>query len=58
MGTINPLPQKVAVDADHPAPATEQSPFPLTDVDKWVLSLSDEEFPYHDWEDMKDIVGT
>ncbi|KAI1085779.1 hypothetical protein F5B20DRAFT_17710 [Whalleya microplaca] len=35
----------------------EEAPFPLTDVDKWVLSLTDEEFHYHDWEDMKKIIG-
>ncbi|KAK6067307.1 hypothetical protein SCUP234_11682 [Seiridium cupressi] len=34
-----------------------EAPFPLTDVDKWVLSLTDEEFHYHDWEDMKKIIG-
>lgn len=33
-------------------------PFPLTDVDRWVLSLTDEEFHYHDWDDMKKIIGT
>ncbi len=32
-------------------------PFPLTDVDKWVLSLTDEEFHYHDWEDMRRIIS-
>lgn len=35
----------------------EDPPFPLTDVDKWVLSLTDEEFHYHDWNDMRKIVG-
>ncbi|KAH9884475.1 hypothetical protein F4778DRAFT_774652 [Xylariomycetidae sp. FL2044] len=35
----------------------EDPPFPLTDVDKWVLSLTDDEFHYHDWEDMKKIIG-
>ncbi|KAI1330456.1 hypothetical protein F5Y16DRAFT_18297 [Xylariaceae sp. FL0255] len=35
----------------------EEAPFPLTDVDKWVLSLTDDEFHYHDWEDMKKIIG-
>jgi hypothetical protein len=32
-------------------------PFPLTEVDKWVLSLTDDEFHYHDWEDIKKIIG-
>ncbi|KAI0544582.1 hypothetical protein F4679DRAFT_518749 [Xylaria curta] len=35
----------------------EEAPFPLTEVDKWVLSQTDEEFHYHDWEDMKKIIG-
>lgn len=35
----------------------DDAPFPLTDVDKWVLSLTDEEYPYHDWEEMKQIIG-
>lgn len=35
----------------------EEPPFPLTDVDKWILSLTDEEFKYHDWEDMRIIIS-
>ncbi|KAI1496703.1 hypothetical protein F5X99DRAFT_58106 [Biscogniauxia marginata] len=35
----------------------EEAPFPLTDVDKWVLSLTDEEFQYHDWEDLKKVIA-
>lgn len=35
----------------------EEAPFPLTEVDKWVLSQTDEEFRKHDWEDLKGIVG-
>ncbi|ORY69857.1 uncharacterized protein BCR38DRAFT_454773 [Pseudomassariella vexata] len=35
----------------------EESPFPLTEVDKWVLSQTDEEFHCHDWEDMRKIIG-
>ncbi|TRX90759.1 hypothetical protein FHL15_008338 [Xylaria flabelliformis] len=34
----------------------EEAPFPLTEVDKWVLSQTDEEFHYHDWEDLKKII--
>ncbi|KAI1393544.1 uncharacterized protein F4822DRAFT_384980 [Hypoxylon trugodes] len=37
--------------------APEDAPFPLTEVDKWVLSLTDEEYQYHDWEEMKKIIG-
>jgi hypothetical protein len=36
---------------DHPAP------FNLTEVDRQVLAQTDEEFAYHDWEELKDIVG-
>ncbi|KAI0145974.1 hypothetical protein F4776DRAFT_386029 [Hypoxylon sp. NC0597] len=35
----------------------EDAPFPLTEVDKWVLSLTDDEYQYHDWEDMKKIIA-
>lgn len=35
----------------------EEAPFPLTDVDKWVLSQTDEEFKKHDWEDLKQLIG-
>lgn len=35
----------------------EEPPFPLTDVDKWVLSQTDEEFKKHDWDDLKQIIG-
>ncbi|KAH7143994.1 hypothetical protein EDB81DRAFT_514581 [Dactylonectria macrodidyma] len=35
----------------------EDSPFPLTEVDKWVLSQTDEEFHLHDWEDLKGIIA-
>ena len=35
----------------------EEAPFPLTDVDRWVLSQTDEEFKYHDWAELKEIIG-
>lgn len=35
----------------------EEAPFPLTDVDKWVLSQTDEEFKKHGWEELKEIIG-
>ncbi|KAK1238646.1 hypothetical protein MKX07_004222 [Trichoderma sp. CBMAI-0711] len=38
--------------------AVEDAPFPLTEVDKWVLSQTDEEFKMHDWEDLKHIIET
>jgi hypothetical protein len=43
---------------DNIAVATkEEAPFPLTDIDKWVLSQTDEEFKKHDWEDLKQVIG-
>lgn len=32
-------------------------PIPLTDVDRWVLSQTDEEFHYHDWDELRRIIG-
>ncbi|KAI6716065.1 hypothetical protein JHW43_001323 [Diplocarpon mali] len=32
-------------------------PFPLTDMDKWVLSQTDDEFHLHDWEELKEIIA-
>ncbi|KAF3770242.1 hypothetical protein M406DRAFT_245063 [Cryphonectria parasitica EP155] len=36
----------------------DDSPFPLTDVDRWVLSQTDEEFKYHNWEELRTIINT
>jgi len=36
----------------------EEAPFPLTDVDKWVLSQTDEEYDYHTWEELCNIIRT
>lgn len=33
------------------------TPFNLTEVDRLVLSQTDEEFVYHDWKDIKEIIG-
>jgi hypothetical protein len=35
----------------------EDSPFPLTDTDKYVLSLTDEEYQYHYWDELREIIG-
>jgi hypothetical protein len=35
----------------------EEAPFPLTDVDRWVLSQTDEEFKRHDWDELRTIIG-
>lgn len=45
-----------SIEGEQP---TEQKPTPfnLTDVDRQVLSQTDEEFIFHDWEDLKGIIG-
>lgn len=35
----------------------EDSPFPLTDIDRWVLSQTDEEFHLQDWNELKEVIG-
>lgn len=37
--------------------AGNDAPFPLTDVDRWVLSQTDEEFKYHNWDELREIIG-
>lgn len=37
--------------------ADQEPPFPLTDVDKWVLSQTDEEFKRHNWDELREILG-
>lgn len=35
----------------------DDAPFPLTDTDKWVLSQTDQEFKYHNWDELRNILG-
>lgn len=35
----------------------EDSPFPLTETDRWVLSQKDEDFHLHDWDELRHIIG-
>lgn len=35
----------------------EEVPFPLTEVDKWVLSQTDEEYTYHTWDELCEVIG-
>jgi hypothetical protein len=35
----------------------KEPPFPLTEIDKWVLSQTDEEFHLHDWDELREIIG-
>lgn len=39
-------------------PNPEPPPFVLTDMDREVLSQTDDEFAFHDWDNLKDIIGT
>ena len=41
-----------------PGPSTpEEHPFPLTDTDRYVLSLTDDEYVQHGWEELKSIIS-
>ncbi|KAG6005063.1 hypothetical protein E4U21_000519 [Claviceps maximensis] len=42
-----------SVDTSH-----AEASFPLTAIDKWVLSQTDDEFIKHDWQDLKHIIET
>lgn len=48
---------KMGDDPTKKDASTEESPFPLTELDKWILAQKDEEFKSHDWEDLKRVVG-
>ncbi|KAL2200903.1 hypothetical protein P885DRAFT_27120 [Corynascus similis CBS 632.67] len=37
---------------------SEEAPFPLTDVDRFVLSQTDEEFTYHTWDELCQLIQT
>jgi len=37
-------------------PEVASIPFPLSDTDKWVLSQTDEEYQYHTWDDLQNII--
>ncbi|KAL3425045.1 hypothetical protein PVAG01_04326 [Phlyctema vagabunda] len=41
-----------------PETLNEEAPFPLTDTDRWILSLTDEEFHHHTWDELKHIIET
>ncbi|KAH8690172.1 hypothetical protein BGW36DRAFT_307258 [Talaromyces proteolyticus] len=47
-----------SIDDSHTQAAqTKPLPFNLTEVDRQVLALTDDEFVYHDWDELKDIIG-
>jgi hypothetical protein len=33
------------------------APFNLSELDRQILAQTDEEFEYHDWDNLKDIIG-
>ena len=38
--------------------AEEPPPFPLTDLDRILLNQNDEDYQAHNWEELKQIIGT
>ncbi len=37
--------------------AVQDHPFPLTDADRHVLTLTDDEYVKHDWAELKRVIG-
>lgn len=35
----------------------DELPFPLTEVDRWVLAQTDDKFKKHDWADLEHVIG-
>jgi hypothetical protein len=35
----------------------EEAPFPLTEVDRMVLSQTDEEYKAHTWDGLRELLG-
>ncbi|KAK3332526.1 hypothetical protein B0T19DRAFT_105544 [Cercophora scortea] len=50
MGDISDLPPA--------SPPAAEAPFPLTAVDKWVLSQTDDEYQCHTWDDLRILIDT
>lgn len=40
-----------------PDEALASTPFPLTALDREILSMSDDDFHPHTWEELKQIIG-
>ncbi|KAG0647651.1 N-acetylglucosamine-induced 1 [Hyphodiscus hymeniophilus] len=53
----NKMSDQKSVD-NEPKDIVKDAPFPLTDIDKWVLSQNDEDFHLHNWDDLKEIIAT
>lgn len=51
-----PRPQGSGKDTQMGENAKDEAPFPLTDVDKWVLSQTDDEFTYHTWDELRQLI--
>jgi len=39
------------------AASTKEPPFPLTDTDRYLLSITDEEYKFHDWADLRHVIS-
>jgi hypothetical protein len=35
----------------------KDAPFPLTEIDLWVLAQKDEDYHFHDWTELTEIIG-
>lgn len=42
---------------DYPEIDLENTMIPLTDIDRQILSMKDEDYHRHSWEDLKEIIG-
>jgi hypothetical protein len=38
-------------------PVEELGDFPLTDVDRAILAMTDDEYKLHDWDELGEIIG-
>lgn len=52
METSSSIPEKVDESPVEPAAS-----FPLNETDLCVLGQTDEEFHFHDWEELREIIG-
>ena len=43
---------------EYPESKPVDHPFHLTDLDREILAQTDEEYQYHDWKELKELLGT
>ena len=51
-------PQPNLMPTEPTASTDDVSAFPLTDLDRKILSMTDEEYTPHTWENLKEIIRT